>query len=49
LIKQKLQKPLSMKTKIVNSLAFVFIFILFTSVNEQQILQEFQAKGVLFF
>ena len=37
-----------MKTKIVNSLAFVFIFILFTSVNEQQILQEFQAKAYYF-
>lgn len=48
MIKQKSQKPLSMKTKIVNSLAFVFIFILFTSVNEQQILQEFQAKAYYF-
>ena len=37
-----------MKTKLVNSLAFVFIFVLFTSVNEQQILQEFQAKAYYF-
>jgi len=37
-----------MKTKIIHSLAFVFVFILFTSVNEHQILQEFQAKAYYF-
>lgn len=37
-----------MKTKIFTSLAFLFIFILFTSVNEQKFLQEFQAKAYYF-
>ena len=48
MIKQNCKKSFPMKTKIVTSLAFVFIFILFTSVNEQKILQEFQAKAFYF-
>ena len=37
-----------MKTKIIHSLAFLLVFTLFTSVNEHQISQEFQAKAYYF-
>ena len=37
-----------MKSKILNALVLVFVFLISTSVNKKQVIQEFQAKAYYF-